>query len=662
MQLADTAILEPFAWSPVLIVDDDQASALLALKLLLRAGLRQVDTITDARLVLDWVEEHDPDLVLLDLHMPYLDGYTLLSRLRERSSSTELPVIVLTADDTHEASGRALELGANDFLAKPLQPTALTHRTRNLLDMRAAHRSLRRRQRWLEEAERFSRELFSGDIEAPLATMANRAGELADADHVLTIEAAPGSHLGGTPAGQRCVDASHTGTAAGLGIELGEALCAQLAGHATPVLIEDAKDDPGLSITANSSVEVGPMMLLPVRVADATRAVVGLLRERGREPYKPSDLETAHQFVTRAALALEVVDRRADRKRYLDFFEVMVSQVAEYSIVRLDPDGTIETWNQGAERVEGYPAEDAIGQHFALFFPEDDVRDGVPQRLLDAARTTGRAQHQGWRVRQDGTRFWGEISINALRDDHGELIGYAKLTRDTTESKRLELARESLFAALSHDLRTPLNSIQGFVEMIPIVEGDRRGEFINRVTSNVGRLTVLIDNLLDHARLRAGAVPLSPQVLHASDVASASVRDLAPLLANHEVTVADSDLRIRADERALERVLANLLVNAARYSPPGTPIEVSFEAAEDVGRILVTDQGRGIAKEDLATIFDEFERGSLAEPDSGTGLGLSSVRQLVDLQGGGVSIESEPGVGTTVTVELPIARDEALGT
>jgi PAS domain S-box-containing protein len=656
MQLAESPVLEPFAWSPVLIVDDDQASGLLALKVLLRAGLRNVETVTDARLVLDWIEAHDPDLVLLDLHMPYLDGYAVLAAIRERSSSTELPVVVLTADNTLAASRRALELGANDFLLKPLQPTELVHRARNLLDMRAAHRSLHRRQRWLEEAERFSRELFSGAIDGPLRTMAQRAKELADADHVLVMEPSGAPGPDGSAPPFQCVDATQTSTSTGLVVEVDERLCAQLSQNATPVLVEDAKMDPGLTISAAASVEIGPMMMLPVRVDDQTRAVVGLLRERGREPFGPSDLETAHQFVTRAGIALELVDRRTEQKRYLDFFEILVSQVEDYAIVRLRPDGTIASWNAGAERVHGHPAEDAIGQHFSLLFPDADVAQAVPQRLLDEAGETGLAEHQGWGVRRDGSRFWGEVSINALRDERANLIGYAQVIRDMTESKRLDAARESFFASLSHDLRTPLNSILGFVEMIPIVDEPRRGEFIERVQSNVGRLTVLIDNLLDHARLRAGAVPLAPEVLYAPGVIAASVRDLAPLLGGHEVQVASSDLTILADQQALGRVLANLLVNAARYSPPGSPIEIGFEADGDVGRIVVRDHGRGIAGEDLDTIFDEFERGTLAEADGGTGLGLSSVRQLVSLQDGRVSIDSEKGVGTTVTVELPIAR------
>ena len=658
MASADPGILEPFAWSPVLIVDDDPSSALLALKLLLRAGLRSVDSITDARGVVDWVEEHDPDLVLLDLHMPFLDGFGVLRALRDRWTSTELPVIVLTADNTLEASDRALGLGANDFLLKPLQATALIHRARNLLDMRAAHRSLHRRQRWLEEAERFSRELFSGDVEQPLVTMATRALQLADADHVLTMDCRPGvedEERLSIP--QPWPDLTRSGASSSLTVGLGQRLRAQVVEKATPVLLEDARRDPDIAFSGAGEPDVGPMMLLPLHGTDTPRGVLALVRHAGREPYSPSDLETAHQFVTRAAIALELVDRRADRKSYLDFLEILVSQVAEYAIVRLDVGGNVASWNAGAERVQGYAAEDAIGRHLSLFFPEEDVRAGVPQRLLDEATGTGRAHHRGWGVRKDGTTFWGEASLTPLQDERGALIGYAQVTRDMTESRRLELARESFFASLSHDLRTPLNSIQGFVEMIPIVDEPRRSEFIDRVQSNVGRLTVLIDNLLDHARLRAGALPLNPEPLDAAVVARTCIRDLAPLLGTHVIVVDDSELRVLADQPALGRVLANLLVNACRYSPGGTPIEVTFQKGSGVGRILVTDHGRGIAREDLPTIFDEFERGALAEPDGGTGLGLSSVRQLVTLQDGQVWVDSEPGRGTTVTVELPLAPE-----
>jgi PAS domain S-box-containing protein len=655
MPSSEPEVLGAFAWSPVLIVDDDQASALLALKLLLRAGLRSVETVTDARLVNDWVDDHDPDLVLLDLHMPYLDGYTVLTSLRGRATSTELPVIVLTADDTHAASERALALGANDFLRKPLDRTELTHRVRNLLDMRAAHRSMQRRQRWLEGAELFSRKLFAGEIDASLPTLAAQARELADADHVVTLDRAPDDAAARNTDTNRWQPLQQPGTPFDLTLDLGQPVTEQLSVHG--VLVDDAKDHPGLVLTADA-VDVGPMMLVPIKGADGTQGAVGLLRRRGREPYVASDLEAAEQFLRRAAIARELVDRRAERKRHLDFLDILVSQVAEYAIVRLDVDGTVASWNVGAERVLGYAADSAIGRHVALFFPEDDVRAGVPQRLLDKARTSGRASHQGLGVRQDGSQFWAEVSLAALHDEHDEPIGHALVTRDMTDTRQLELARESFFASLSHDLRTPLHSIQGFVEMIPSVDEERRGEFIDRVQSNVGRLSALIDELLEHARVRAGAVELDPEELDPVAIVASCVRDLAPLVGAHEIVVGDADFTVLADAPALERVLTNLLVNAIKYSPDGTTIEVRFERADDVGRILVADHGRGIAPHDLESIFDEFERGTLAEDDGGTGLGLANVRQLMVLQGGTASIASEEGVGTTVTIELPIARNE----
>jgi len=656
MPSSEPEVLGAFAWSPVLIVDDDQASALLALKLLLRAGLRSVETVTDARLVNDWVDDHDPDLVLLDLHMPYLDGYTVLTTLRERATSTELPVIVLTADDTHAASERALALGANDFLRKPLDRTELTHRVRNLLDMRAAHRSMQRRQRWLEGAERFSRELFAGEIDASLATLAERARELAEADHVVTLDGAPSEETASSSDTHRWLPIGQPEAASDLTLDLGPHLSEQLAAHG--VLIDDAKEHADLDLTTDT-LDIGPMMLVPIKGADATQGAIGLLRRRGREPYAASDLEAAEQFLRRAAIARELVDRRAERKRHLDFLDILVSQVAEYAIVRLDVDGTVASWNVGAERVLGYDVDSAMGQHYALFFPEADLRAGVPQRLLDEARDSGRAGHQGLGLRQDGTEFWAEVSLAALHDDGDVLVGYALVTRDMTDTRQLEIARDSFFASLSHDLRTPLNSIQGFAEMIPIVDDARRGEFIDRVQSNVGRLTVLIDELLDHARVRAGAIELDPEPLDPAVAVAACVQDLAPLVGAHEIVIDDADFTVLADAPALGRVLANLLVNAIKYSPDGTTIEVHFEHDDRVGRILVADHGRGIAPHDLESIFDEFERGTLAEDDGGTGLGLASVRQLMILQGGTVSIASEERVGTTVTIELPLAPDGA---
>lgn len=650
------SLLEPFAWSRVAVVDDNEAGATLVEKTLVRSGLKHVDRILDSREVEDWVSEHDPDLVLIDLHMPHVDGYEVLARLRERTTSADLPIIVLTADATMEASRRALGLGANDFLIKPLENTELIHRVRTMLDMRAAHRALQRRQRWMEAAELYARELFFGEVPDPVASVATTARRLSDADFVLTTPSP-------TDAGERSdPDATTYGWAADDTplprpvLQLDASLHERLRQPAAEALLLDGCGAAQLVEVGNlDSSEIGSTLLIPFQGTEGPRGVVCLVRHRDREPFSATDLDGAHQFVTRAATAMELVNRREDRRRYLDFFETLVSQVAEYAIVGLDAEGRVASWNAGAARVQGYRAEEVLGEHFALFCIDDDVNGGLPERLLAEARDCGLSRHQGWGVRSDGSRFWAEISLTALRDQRGALLGYAAVTRDMTEARRLEMARESFFASVSHDIRAPLTAIQGFAEMIPVVDPAQQEEYVGRVRSNVTRLGLMVDNMVDHARLRAGALPIVIEPLDLAEAVATCARDLAPVLATHEVVADESDVHVLADREALGRVLANLLVNAAKYSPPGTKIEVVLEAVPPFGRIVVADHGRGIEEADLTTIFNEFERGALATSDGGSGLGLSSVHQLVTLQRGHVAIESKPGDGTAVIVDLPLA-------
>jgi PAS domain S-box-containing protein len=333
----------------------------------------------------------------------------------------------------------------------------------------------------------------------------------------------------------------------------------------------------------------------------------------------------------------------------------MVSQVVEYAIVGLDDRGKVASWNAGAERLWGYTRDQVIGQDYSTFHAVEDLEAGVSGQLLETARENGRAHYQGWVPRANGARFWAESSISALRDERGTHIGFAVLTRDMTEAMKLEQARESFFASVSHDIRAPLTAILGFTEMLSIAGRDDQEEFVQRVRNNVVALGVMVDNMLDHARLQAGAVELSLEPHALEDLVDEFVRDLAPVLTEHKVAVLGSGAVVQVDRLAFGRVMANLLVNAARYSPPGTPIEICVDADDRVGRLVVTDRGRGIDPADLETIFDEFARGSRAEADGGSGLGLSSVYQLVTLQNGTVGIVSDPGVGTAVTIELPLA-------
>ena len=180
-----------------------------------------------------------------------------------------------------------------------------------------------------------------------------------------------------------------------------------------------------------------------------------------------------------------------------------MGQVQDYAIIALDPQGTIETWNLGAERVKGYTAEEAIGRSFSMFYPEEDRRAGLPLQLLAKARDTGRVEHNGWRVRKDGTRFWGDVVITAMHDDNGQLTGYAKVTRDRTDLKALWDAQDAFYAAFTHDFRTPVAALMGYVDAIRDATDEERPDLIDRVETNAQRLLDMVGGLVEFATERA---------------------------------------------------------------------------------------------------------------------------------------------------------------
>ena len=229
----------------------------------------------------------------------------------------------------------------------------------------------------------------------------------------------------------------------------------------------------------------------------------------------------------------EEVERRSEER-----FRLLVEGVDDYAIFMLDPNGYVMTWNSGAQRIKGYSADEIIGQHFSKFYPSDALEGGWPEHELQVATETGRFVEDGWRIRKDGTRFWANVTITALRDGGGQLHGFAKLTRDLSERKRTEALeadgaqreqmleaersariaaqraarmKDEFLATLSHELRTPLNSILGWTQVLrrqgtPKPEDFQRGmEVIER---NTRAQTQLIEDLLDLSRIMSGRVRL----------------------------------------------------------------------------------------------------------------------------------------------------------
>jgi PAS domain S-box-containing protein len=400
-----------------------------------------------------------------------------------------------------------------------------------------------------------------------------------------------------------------------------------------------------------------------------------------------------------------------------DLYRLLVESVRDYAIFALDAGGHVLSWNAGAERLKGYPAREIIGQHFSVFYPAADRAAGKPEReLVDAARD-GTVEDEGWRLRRDGSRFWANVVITALRDEDGSLIGYTKVTRDLTEQRlgqeraladarriaaeeaarrvaedrareladllerlrvqKAELearraeaeaanrAKSDFLAAMSHELRTPLNAIGGYAELMAIgLRGpvtDEQREDLERIRRNQDHLLGIINDLLNFTRVEAGKLEYDLGPVPAAQVLRSVAAIIAPqaLAAGLEFRANADECRAVAwaDRARVDQVMVNVLSNAVKFTEPGGKVEVDCTVRDDVVLFRVSDTGVGIPSEKLEAVFEPFVQvgRSLRNPLEGTGLGLAIGRELARAMGGELSAESTLGGGSTFTLRLPRA-------
>jgi PAS domain S-box-containing protein len=350
---------------------------------------------------------------------------------------------------------------------------------------------------------------------------------------------------------------------------------------------------------------------------------------------------------------------------------LLVDSVRDYAIFMLDPGGIVQSWNAGAQAIKGYEPADIIGRHFRAFYTPEDQAAGKPERELAEAREHGRMEDEGWRVRKDGTLFWANVVLTAVVGPDGGLRGFAKVTRDTSERRRLEeLERSSrrmneFLAMLAHELRNPLAPIRNAVTIMqletlssPVLRNCR--DVIDRQLTHVTRL---VDDLLDVGRLTTGKIKLRKELVRIGDVVARSVEVARPIVTarRHVLKVEQppDPVYVQGDATRLSQVLQNLLVNAAKYTPEGGRIQLRVAAADSFVYLVVSDNGRGLSPEHLQTIFQLFvqaDTGTSAASESGLGIGLTLARSLAEMHGGSIEAAS-PGLGqgSTFTVRLPMA-------
>jgi PAS domain S-box-containing protein len=348
-------------------------------------------------------------------------------------------------------------------------------------------------------------------------------------------------------------------------------------------------------------------------------------------------------------------------------FRLLVESVRDHAIFMLDAEGIVRSWNPGAQALKGYSGPEIIGRHFSTFYTPQDQRDGKPAAELRAARANGRVEDEGWRVRKDGTVFWANVVITAIHGRSGELIGFAKVTRDMTERRQLEKLEHSsrtmsqFLAMLAHELRNPLAPMRNAVTVMqletltsPALRNCR--DIIDRQLTQVTRL---VDDLLDIGRLTTGKIKLRSEVLRLAEIVGRSIETARPVIDSRhhrlEVELPGEPIYANGDSTRMSQIIQNLLVNAAKYTPDGGQIRVKLDRDDGFSRLTVSDNGRGIPGDDLERIFDLFAQGANGRPDeSGLGVGLTLARSLAEMQGGTLDASS-PGLGkgSTFTLRLP---------
>jgi PAS domain S-box-containing protein len=382
--------------------------------------------------------------------------------------------------------------------------------------------------------------------------------------------------------------------------------------------------------------------------------------------------------------------RRADEalRTSQEQFKLLIQGVTDYAIYMLDPSGKITNWNAGGQRIKGYAPDEIVGKHFSQFYTEEDREAGEPARALETAAREGRFEKEGWRVRKDGTRFWANVIVDAIHDDAGRLIGFAKVTRDMTEKRKaqdeLEQARAALFQSqktealgqltggIAHDFNNLLTIIANNLDLLSHPQSQYDGQRYRRLVEGaqraVERATRLTQQLLAFARRQ----PLRPEKHDINKLIGsfeAVLHRACGETVEMEISLARGSAITLVDAPQFEAALLNLLINARDAMPQGGRLSITTDFVDvdakhasrmsgiAPGRYVavnVADTGIGMTPEVAARVFEPFY--TTKEVGKGTGLGLSQVYGFVTQSGGHVEIDSQIGRGTTVSLYLPAAE------
>ena len=602
---------------PTIVVVDDAPDVRMLLKTRLRLSGR-LDVVGEGADGYDAVElarQHHPSLMLLDVSMPGRDGLAALPLVLDVSPTTR--VVMFSGFDAVGLAEHTRRLGATEFLEKSVPLEELVER---LVEIAAPHGTA------LAEMPRGPEET-PPPLDSVLADHLERFREIFD-------DAAIGMA---------------TLTLDGRIVRVNRYLSQLLDSHA-----DDLIGTPYTDLATGKEVDRALERLR--RGDNAVQVEHELSGEDGR------------RFQMTASVVLDAMERplyfflqvqdvtgqraaEAELRQTEQRFRLLVETVQDYAIFMLDPEGHVASWNAGAQRSKGYTAEEIIGQHFRVFYPPEKQAEKHPERELELAQAEGRYEEEGWRIRKDGSRFWAHVTITAVHDDEGALVGFAKVTRDSTERRRmlrmLEHSNEQLqlaadeqaefLAVTAHELRSPVGVLASSATLLARRHEDltpeERVELAEGVNRNAGQLRRLLEDLLTASRARARTLDLRPVGLAVDEHLANLVAALRNAQPGADVVLAAAPgLVVYADPGRFGQMVDNLLVNALRHGQP--PVTVGARAEGNQVVVTVSDAGPGVPSEVLPRLFERYGTST-----GGSGLGLFIVRELALAHGGNVEYD-----------------------
>ena len=642
-------VAQPMMDPPLILLADDSREILAFLSdTILKPAGYAVQAVSDGQSALSLVRELQPDLLVTDQNMPNLTGLELIRRVR--AERPHFPAILITAEGSEALAIEALRAGASDYLVKPFEAEQL---------LAAVGRALHESRQWQalceaqarsdETADNVTRRL--NELEG-LAQIGRAVTAMLDLDAILKTVVEAAVKLTGAEEGSlllldelsselymRSSKNFDEEFASTFRLRVQDSLAGQVIASGRPVLLDERAPQK-----IKTSYLVHSLLYVPLRVRGRTIGVLGVDNRKAGRALTQEDVTVMSAIADYAAIAIDNARLYQKTEADLRKLETVLTQT-EDAVLLVDLENRLLMANGSACQAFGVDGV-LIGRSLVESFDDPS--------LFELVRAPGNLPRRSEILVADGRVF------NAQRTPIPG-VGQAVVMQDITHLKELDRIKSEFVTTVSHDLRSPLTAILGYVELIgragPVNE--QQAEFIRRVRVSVEHITALISDLLDLGRIEAGLdsakepVPLAALARYAVD----GLRGVAETRGLNLETELPEDLPLLAgDPIRLRQMIGNLIENAIKYTPQGGCVRVDAYADQDQVILRVHDTGRGISPADQPYLFDKFYRaGNVSGDTTGTGLGLSIVKSIVDQHHGRVWVESAIGKGSCFTVVLPAA-------